>query len=55
MNVALCTFYCAQRHIHANPGSPPGPSEAAFGSGTRVYRCLANEIGHQPSVSQFGR
>jgi Protein kinase domain len=31
------------------------PSEAAFGSGTRVYRCLANETGHQPSVSQFGR
>ena len=31
------------------------PSEAAFGSGTRVYRCLANEIGQQPRVSQFGR
>jgi hypothetical protein len=31
------------------------PSEAAFGSGTRVYRCLANEIGHEPGVSQFGR
>jgi hypothetical protein len=31
------------------------PSEAAFGSGSRVYRCLANEIGHEPHVSQFGR
>jgi hypothetical protein len=31
------------------------PSEAAFSSGTRVYRCLANEIGQQPRVSQFGR
>jgi hypothetical protein len=31
------------------------PSEAAFSSGTRVYRCLANEIGQQPHVSQFGR
>ena len=31
------------------------PSEAAFDSGTRVYRCLANEIGQQPRVSQFGR
>jgi len=31
------------------------PSEAAFNSGTRVYRCLANEIGQQPRVSQFGR
>ena len=31
------------------------PSEAAFTSGTRVYRCLANEIGQQPRVSQFGR
>jgi hypothetical protein len=31
------------------------PSEAAFNSGARVYRCLANEIGQQPRVSQFGR
>jgi len=31
------------------------PSEAAFDSGTRVYRCLANEIGQQPRGSQFGR
>jgi hypothetical protein len=31
------------------------PSEAAFNGGTRVYRCLANEIGQQPHVSQFGR
>jgi len=31
------------------------PSEAAFGSGTRVYRCLAREIGHQPRTSQFRR
>jgi hypothetical protein len=31
------------------------PSEAAFNSGTRVYRCLANEIGQQPRGSQFGR
>jgi hypothetical protein len=31
------------------------PSEAAFNSGTRVYRCLANEIGRQPRGSQFGR
>ena len=26
------------------------PSEAAFGSGSHVYRCLAYEIGHQPHV-----
>jgi hypothetical protein len=31
------------------------PSEAAFDSGSRVYRCLADEIGHQPSTSQFRR
>jgi hypothetical protein len=31
------------------------PSEAAFGSGSRVYRCLANEIGHEPRMSQFRR
>jgi hypothetical protein len=31
------------------------PSEAAFGQGSRVYRCLANEIGHQPHTSQFRR
>ena len=31
------------------------PSEAAFGSGSHVYRCLADEIGHQPQVSQFRR
>ena len=31
------------------------PSEAAFGRGSRVYRCLANETGHQPHVSQFRR
>jgi len=31
------------------------PSEAAFGSGTRVYRCLAREIGHQRRASQFRR
>jgi hypothetical protein len=31
------------------------PSEAAFGQGSRVYRCLANEIGHQPHASQFRR
>ena len=31
------------------------PSEAAFGRGSRVYRCLANEIGHQPRMSQFRR
>ena len=31
------------------------PSEAAFDSGSRVYRCLANEIGHEPATSQFGR
>ena len=31
------------------------PSEAAFSSGTRVYRCLANEIGQQPRLSQFRR
>jgi len=30
------------------------PSEAAFASGARAYRCLATEIGHQPAVSQFG-
>jgi len=31
------------------------PTEAAFDSGSRVYRCLADEIGHQPSTSQFRR
>jgi hypothetical protein len=31
------------------------PSEAAFGRGSRVYRCLANETGHQPRMSQFRR
>ena len=31
------------------------PSEAAFNSGSRVYRCLANEIGHEPATSQFRR
>jgi hypothetical protein len=29
------------------------PSQATFASGPHVYRCLANEIGHQPRVSQF--
>jgi hypothetical protein len=31
------------------------PDEAAYDSGARAYRCLANEIGHTPSASQFGR
>jgi hypothetical protein len=31
------------------------PSESAFSGGARAYRCVATEIGHQPSVSQFGR
>jgi len=31
------------------------PTEAAFDSGSRVYRCLADEIGHQPTASQFRR
>ena len=31
------------------------PSQATFASGPHVYRCLANEIGHQPRVSQFRR
>ena len=30
------------------------PSEAAFDSGARAYRCLATQIGHQPTASQFG-
>jgi hypothetical protein len=30
------------------------PTEAAFNSGTRTYRCVANLIGHQPATSQFG-
>jgi hypothetical protein len=30
------------------------PSEAAFDSGSRAYRCVATEIGHQPGVTQFG-
>jgi hypothetical protein len=29
------------------------PSEAAFDSGSRVYRCIVTEIDHEPSVSQF--
>jgi hypothetical protein len=31
-----------------DPGKVLPPSEAAFDSGSRVYRCLADEIGHQP-------
>jgi Protein kinase domain len=31
------------------------PSEAAFGSGSHVYRCLAHEIGREPHTSQFRR
>jgi hypothetical protein len=31
------------------------PSESAFDSGARAYRCVATEIGHQPRVAQFGR
>jgi tRNA A-37 threonylcarbamoyl transferase component Bud32 len=31
------------------------PSEAAYDSGARAYRCLATQIGHQPTASQFGR
>jgi hypothetical protein len=30
------------------------PSEAAFDSGARAYRCVATEIGHLPGVTQFG-
>jgi hypothetical protein len=31
------------------------PSEAAFGSGSHVYRCLAHEVGREPRTSQFRR
>jgi hypothetical protein len=31
------------------------PSEPAFDSGTRAYRCVANIIGRQPRVSLFRR
>jgi hypothetical protein len=31
------------------------PSEASYDSGSRVYRCLANEIAHEPRASQFRR
>jgi hypothetical protein len=31
------------------------PTEAAFDSGTRAYRCVANLVGGQPRTSQFGR
>jgi hypothetical protein len=31
------------------------PSEAAFASGSHVYRCLAHEIGPEPRTSQFRR
>jgi hypothetical protein len=31
------------------------PSEAAFDTGTRTYRCVASEYGGQPSTSQFVR
>ena len=31
------------------------PTEAAFYSGSHVYRCIADEIGHEPTTSQFGR
>jgi len=31
------------------------PSEAAYDSGSRVYRCVATDIGHEPSTSQFDR
>ncbi|HEX7267038.1 MAG TPA: hypothetical protein VF256_06400, partial [Streptosporangiaceae bacterium] len=32
------------------------PDEAAFGGGTRTYRCLARQLGGtNPSASEFGR
>jgi hypothetical protein len=30
------------------------PTEAAFNSGTRTYRCIANVISGEQSTSQFG-
>ena len=36
-------------------GSATAERLPAFISGTRVYRCLAREIGHQPRTSQFRR
>jgi len=31
------------------------PTEAAFDSGTRTYRCVADDAGSQPRTSQFRR
>ena len=31
------------------------PTEAAFDSGSHVYRCIADQIGHEPTTLQFGR
>ena len=31
------------------------PTEAAFDSGTRTFRCVANVVGTQPATSQFRR
>ena len=31
------------------------PSEAAFDTGARAYRCIANDYGNEPSTSQFRR
>jgi hypothetical protein len=31
------------------------PTEAAYDSGTRTYRCVADITGSQPSTSQFRR
>jgi hypothetical protein len=31
------------------------PTEAAYDSGTRTYRCVADVAGGQPSTSQFRR
>ena len=31
------------------------PSEAAFDTGTRVYRCIAHDLVHEPHTSQFRR
>jgi hypothetical protein len=39
------------------PGHRVGgvPGAGGFATGSRVYRCLANETGHEPATSQFRR
>jgi hypothetical protein len=57
MPVLLASRQNRARHLAAPAWtiSVLPPTEAAYDSGTRAYRCLADEIGHQPITSQFRR